>query len=139
MNARRKGFTIVEVLVVVVILGLLSVFIVPSVFKKLGKAKSGIAKSQVALIGGAIEQFAIDCGRLPTDDEGLEALLVAPADLEDKWGPKYLKASQIIDPWGRPYIYVSEGTINVGSYDLISLGADGEEEGEGDNKDIYND
>ncbi|MCF7955632.1 MAG: type II secretion system major pseudopilin GspG [Phycisphaerae bacterium] len=139
MNARRNGFTIVEVMVVVIILGMLAAFIVPGVFKKVGKAKTKIARSQMALIEGQLEQFAIDCGRLPTDDEGLGALLSPPAGLEETWGPKYLKDSQINDPWDRPYIYVSQGTINTGSYDLICLGADGEEGGEGDNADIFND
>jgi len=139
MNVRRNGFTIVEVMVVVIILGLLAAFVVPGVFKKVGKAKTKIARSQMAIIEGQLEQFAIDCGRLPSDDEGLSALLMPPEGLEETWGPKYLKDSQINDPWGNPYIYVSEGTVNVGSYDLISLGADGEEGGEGDNADIFND
>jgi len=139
MKMRRNGFTIVEVMVVVVILGMLAAFIVPGMFKNVGKAQTKIARSKMALIDGALGRFSIDCLRLPTDEEGLEALLIAPPGLEDKWGPKYLKDSQILDPWERPYIYVQEGTINVGSYDLICLGADGEEGGEGENADIYND
>jgi len=139
MNVRRNGFTIVEIMVVVIIIGLLAVFIVPGVIQNIGKAKTKIARSQMALIEGQLGQFAIDCGRLPTDDEGLGALLSPPAGLEDTWGPKYLKDSQINDPWGRPYIYVSEGSINIGSYDLICLGADGEDGGEGENADIFND
>lgn len=139
MKIRRNGFTIVELLVVVIILGMLAATIVPGVFKKLGQAKSGIARSKMAIIEGALEQFAINCGRLPTDDEGLAALLEAPAELEEKWGTKYLKDNQILDPWDNPYIYMSEGSINTGSYDLISLGADGSEGGEGKNADIFND
>lgn len=139
MKIRRNGFTIVEVLVVVIILGMLAAFVVPGVFKKLGQAKTQIAKAKIGTIGGALEQFALNCNRLPTDEEGLDALVNAPPELEEKWGSRYLKASQILDPWDNPYIYFSEGTINVGSYDLISLGADGEEGGEGENADIYND
>jgi len=66
-------------------------------------------------------------------------LIVPPADLEEKWNGRYLKPSQLVDPWDNPYIYVAEGEINPGSYDLISLGADGVDGGEGDNTDIYND
>ncbi len=139
MNVRRNGFTIVEIMVVVIILGLLAAFIVPGMFKKLGAAKTKIARSKMAIIEGALEQFAINCGRLPTDEEGLDALLIPPPELEETWGPKYLKDSQIIDPWDNPYIYVLEGVINTGSYDLISLGADGAESGEGENADIFND
>jgi general secretion pathway protein G len=139
MNARRNGFTIVEIMVVVIILGMLAAFIVPGMFKKLGQAKSGIAKSQIGNISSALEQFAINCGRYPTDDEGLNALVEAPTDLEGKWGSRYLKASQIVDPWDTPYIYVEQGTINPDSYDLICLGADGEEGGEGEDVDIFND
>jgi general secretion pathway protein G len=139
MNVRRNGFTIVELLVVVIILGMLSAFIVPSVIKKLGQAKSGIARSKMGLIEGALGQFALDCDRYPTDDERLDALVNAPPELEEDWGPRYLKPSQILDPWDNPYIYVEQGTLNPGSYDLISLGADAAEGGEGDNADIFND
>ncbi len=139
MKLRRNGFTFVEIIVVVIILGLLAAFIVPGMFKKLGAAKTKIARSKMAIIEGALEQFAINCGRLPTDEEGLDALLIPPPELEETWGSKYLKDSQIIDPWDNPYIYVLEGVINTGSYDLISLGADGAEAGEGENADIFND
>ena len=138
MNARRNGFTIVEVLVVVIILGMLAAFIVPGMFKKLGQAKSGIAKGQIGTIESALEQYAIKCGGYPSSDEGLNALIEAPAGLEEVWGSRYLKPSQIVDPWGRPFIYIEPGSINTDSYDLISLGADGEEGGEGENADIYN-
>lgn len=139
MNVKRNGFTIVEIMVVVIILGLLAAFIVPGMFKKLGAAKTKIARSKMAIIEGALEQFALNCLRLPTDDENLGALLIPPADLEETWAGKYLKDSQIVDPWGNDYIYVAEGTINTGSYDLVSLGADGAEGGEGENADIFND
>ena len=140
MNKKtRKGFTIVEIMVVVIIISMLAAFIVPGIFKKLGKAKTEIARSKMGIIDNAIGQFALDCGRLPTDEEGLGALLAPPPELEDKWDGKYLKDSHVLDPWGNEYIYVAEGTVNVGSYDLISLGADGAEGGEGDSADIFND
>jgi len=138
---RNKGFTIIEVLTVVIIIGMLAVFVVPRMFKGLGKARRDIAKSKMALIEGALGRFFYDCGRFPTQDEGLEALLVPPAEVEEKWNGSYLKQSDLLDPWGNPYEYVADGEINMGSYDLISYGADGMEGGEEgtDNEDIYND
>lgn len=136
----RKGFTLVELLVVVLIISMLATVLAPRMFKGLGKAKSDIARTKMALIEDSLARFQFDCGRLPDESEGgLEALLVAPPDLEDKWNGAYLKRSQLMDPWDRMYIYVSEGEVNPGSFDLISLGADGQEGGEGENADIIND
>ncbi len=139
MNRKRKAFTIIELLAVAMIIALLAVFVVPRAFRGLGKAKQDIARGKMAIVEQAIAQFQYDCGRLPTGSEGLEALLTAPRDVEDKWAGPYLKQSEILDPWGRPYLYIEPGTINVGSYDLVSLGADGVEGGEGENADIVND
>jgi general secretion pathway protein G len=136
---KRNAFTIIELLAVAMIIALLAVFVVPRAFRGLGKAKQDIARGKMAIVEQAIAQFQYDCGRLPTGSEGLEALLTAPGDVEDKWAGPYLKQSEILDPWGRPYVYIEPGTINVGSYDLISLGADGVEGGEGENADIVND
>ncbi len=137
-NKRRAGFTFIEILVVTIIIGMLAVFIVPNIGKKFGKAKHNIARGKMARVESALEEFRMDCGRYPMDNEGLEALLVAPADLEGKWDGAYAKESELMDPWGALYIYVAEGTVNPGSYDLISLGADGQEGGEGENADIVN-
>ncbi|HOT73392.1 MAG TPA: type II secretion system major pseudopilin GspG [Anaerohalosphaeraceae bacterium] len=139
MKRKQKAFTIIELLAVAMIIALLAVFVVPRAFRGLGKAKHDIAKGKMAIIEQAIAQFQYDCGRLPTGSEGLEALLTAPSDVEDKWAGPYLKPSEILDPWGRPYVYVEPGVVNIGSYDLISLGADGAEGGEGENADIIND
>ena len=136
---KRKGFTIIELLVVAVILSMLFALVGPKVWKRFGQAKHEIAKSKVRLIERYLENFRLDCGRFPTEAEGLDALLVAPADLEEKWTNPYAKQSEIEDPWGNMYYYVEEGVINPGSYDLFSFGADGQEGGEGDNEDIYND
>ena len=140
MKKKCEGFTIIEVLTVVLIIGLIAVFVVPRMFTGLGKAKHDIAKAKMAILEGALGRFYFDCGRYPTAGEGLEALLAAPADLEEKWRGRYLKESELLDPWKNPYIYVEEGEINPGSYDLISYGADGQEGGEedSDNEDIYN-
>lgn len=137
---KRKAFTLVELLVVIVILSMLAAFVAPKFFHYIGKSKVDLAKPRLALVESAIERFAIDCLRYPDESEGLEVLLVKPDDIEEgKWSGPYLKASQLNDPWGNPIIYRAEGEVNPGSYDLISLGADGEDGGEGPNADIYND
>lgn len=141
MSRKRKGFTIIEMLAVLMIISFIAVFVGTRVFKGLGKAKRDIAKAKMALIENALGRFFYDCGRFPIQDEGLEALLAPPADLEEKWNGSYLKQSDLLDPWDSPYEYVEDGVINMGSYDLISYGADGMEGGqEGtDDEDIYND
>lgn len=138
-TTRAKGFTLVEIMVVVVIIAMLAAFAAPRVFKKFGKAKRNIARTGISLVESALESFASDCGRFPTQEEGLEALLTEPSDMDEEiWDGAYLKASQLIDPWGNPYIYLEEGQINPGSYDVISFGADGQEGGDDKNADIYN-
>ena len=139
MRRKRKGFTIVELLAVAMIIALLAVFVVPRAFRGLGKAKHDIAKGKMAILEQGLGRFQYDCGRLPTDGEGLEALITPPQDVEDKWQGPYLKRSDLLDPWDNPYEYIEQGVINIGSYDLISFGADGAEGGEGENEDILND
>ena len=98
--------------------------------------KYRLARPKMAVIEVAIEHYFIDCGRYP---DSLEELLKPLVGLEGKWNGPYIKASQLLDPWGKQYIYVPEGKVNPGSFDLISYGADGAPDGEGQNKDIYND
>lgn len=136
---KRKAFTLVELLVVVLIISMLAVFVAPRMFSGLGEARHTIARSQMAIIENALGRFDFDCGRYPDDSEGLDALVTTPPGLEEKWKGRYLKPSELLDPWKNPYIYVAEGQVNPGSFDLISFGADGMEGGEGDNADIYND
>ena len=135
---KRKGFTLVELLVVIIILSLLAGFVAPKMLSRVGKAKKDLARPKMTVVEGALERFGLDCGQYPDDSMGLDALLSPPSGLEEKWGGPYLKASQLLDPWGNPYIYVAEGEINPGSFDLVSLGADGVEGGEGENEDIFN-
>ena len=135
---RKNAFTIIELVAVAMIISLLAVFVVPRAFKGLGKAKHDIARGKVGIVEGAMARFQYDCGRFPTDAEGLAALLAAPPDLEEKWGGPYCRESDMEDPWGRPFIYVADGVINPGGFDLISYGADGTEGGDGENADIYN-
>jgi len=141
MKARQRkknGFTIVELLVVILIISMLAAFVAPRMFRELGKAKRDIAKAKMATIENALGRFYVDCGRYPDDSEELEVLLVAPADLEEEWRGPYLKRSDLFDPWEQSYIYIEEGEVNPGSFDLICYGADGVEGGEGDDGDIYN-
>ena len=139
MRSKEKGFTLVELLVVILILSMLAAFVAPKMFKGLGRAKRDIAKAKMANIESAVGRFQIDCGRLPDESYGLEELVVEPAELEDKWNGPYLKKSELLDPWENEYIYIEEGQINPGSFDLVSYGADKQEGGEDDDEDIYND
>lgn len=136
---KSKGFTLIELLVVIMIISLLAGFVAPRMFKHVSKAKANLARPKMAIIETALERFGIECGRYPDDSEGLEVLLVPPAGLEEKWNGPYIKPSQLLDPWENPYIYIAEGEINLGSYDLISLGADGVDGGEGESADVFND
>ena len=132
----QKGFTLIELLVVMVILGLLVSLVAPKFFSKIGESKVKTAKAQIELLGSALDAFYLDVGRYPTTEEGLEALIKKPDDIpDDKWKGPYLPKKKIpLDPWGHPYIYKCPG--EHGKYDLYSLGADGKEGGEGENKDI---
>lgn len=133
---KRKAFTLVELLVVIIILALLAGIFAPKFFSQIGKAKRDLARPKMTPIESAIETYTLNTGQYP---DSLENLLTCPSGFEDVWAGPYLKASQLYDPWDNPYVYVREGSVNPGSYDLISFGADGAQGGEGDNADIYND
>jgi general secretion pathway protein G len=138
-NNKRKAFTLVELLVVVLIITMLAAFVAPRMFSGIGKTKADLTKAKMAIIENALARFYIDCGRYPDDSEGLDVLVMPPSDMEEgKWSGPYLKRSDLLDLWEQPYIYVAEGEYNPGSFDLISLGADAMDGGEGDNMDIYN-
>jgi general secretion pathway protein G len=134
-NRRRyRGFTLIELLVVLVILGLLAGLVGPRVLSYLGGAKSDTAHLQIQELGAGLDLYYLEIGRYPTTDEGLIALVEQPTGVTNWHGP-YLKKKTIPkDPWGREYYYQSPG--DNGPYDLYSLGMDGTEGGEGDNKDI---
>jgi general secretion pathway protein G len=132
MQSNKKGFTLVELLVVMVIIGLIAALVGPRLFPKLGKGKQSAAKAQIELLGQALDQFRLDTGRYPTTQEGLIALMVNPNI--DKWEGPYLKKDLPNDPWGKPYIYQCPGTH--GEYDLFSYGRDGSPGGEGEDADV---
>jgi general secretion pathway protein G len=129
----EKGFTLIEILVVVIIIGLLAALVGPKLFGKVSAAKQSAAKAQIELFGTALDTFRLDVGRYPTAEEGLKALREKPSGVEGWQGP-YLPKEIPIDPWGTPYVYKSPG--EHGDYDLISYGLDKVEGGEGENQDI---
>lgn len=137
MNVRvRRGFTLLELLVVMVIIGMLAAFVAPRYFAQVGKSQVKAAKAQVNSLEQALEQFRLDVGRFPSNEEGLAALNAAPPGVGSNWSGPYLKKALPNDPWGKPYQYVQPGTH--GELDLYSLGKDGREGGSGENSDIGN-
>jgi general secretion pathway protein G len=133
---RPNGYTLVELLVVLAILGLLVALAAPRVIKYLGSAKADTARIQIEKLGGVLDLYRLEVGRYPTDQEGLESLVERPPQLE-AWNGPYLKnRDSVTDPWGRPYGYRSPG--EHGDYDLYTLGADGKEGGDGEDQDITN-
>jgi general secretion pathway protein G len=129
----RSGFTLIELIVVVVIIGLLAGLVLPQFIRQEEKAKLKAARAQIELLATALDTFRLDVGRYPTSEEGLQALRQKPGGLE-RWDGPYLKKDIPLDPWGKPYNYKSPG--DHGPYDIISYGADGVPGGEGDNRDI---
>jgi general secretion pathway protein G len=129
------GFTLLELLVVIVIIGLLAAYVGPRYFSQIGKSETTIARTQIEAFEKALDQFRIDIGRFPTTEEGLNALMVRPVD-GAKWNGPYLRKTVPNDPWGRPYIYRAPGS--KGDFDITSYGKDGTPGGTGDNADVTN-
>lgn len=132
----EQGFTLLELLVVLVILGLLASYVAPRYFGQVGKSEIGVAKAQIGAFDKALDQYRLDVGRYPTTDQGLKALSVMP-DGESRWAGPYLKKEAPLDPWGRPYQYQSPGT-NGRDFEIVSYGKDGVAGGSGENADITN-
>lgn len=129
----RRGFTLLELLVVMVIIGLLAGFVGPRLFAQIGKSQTQVARAQIDALQKALDQYRLDTGHYPDTTQGLAALVLRPAD-EPHWSGPYLAKAVPVDPWGRPYLYQQPGAH--GEYDLQSLGRDGRPGGDGDNADV---
>ena len=132
------GFTLIEMMVVMVIIGLLMALVGPRFIRQSEKAKVGAARAQIELLGTALDTFRLDVGRYPTTQEGLGSLRQKPFSA-DRWDGPYLKKEVPLDPWGRPYTYRGADAFRGDSgrpYELFSYGADGAPGGDGDNRDV---
>jgi general secretion pathway protein G len=133
MNARRvhgrrgrSGFTLIEILVVIVVIAILAALVAPNVFKNVGTAKSSAARSQIEMLVSTLESYRLENQRFPSTEQGLNALWELPSiDPPMSWRGPYLKKAVPLDPWDRPYIYLSPGDMNPNGFDLFSYGADG--------------
>jgi general secretion pathway protein G len=133
---RRAGFTLLELLVVIVIIGLLAAYVGPKYFSQLGKSEVTVAKAQIEAFEKSLDTYRLDVGRYPNTEEGLSALLVAPASGAAKWNGPYLKKAVPPDPWGHPFQYRAPGP--KGEFEILSLGRDGQPGGTGEDADITN-
>jgi general secretion pathway protein G len=132
---RTRGFTLLELLVVVAIIGLLAGIVAPRYFGQLGKSEVSAAKAQIDALEKALDQFRLDTGHYPSNEQGLGALNERPQN-EPKWSGPYLKKAVPADPWGNAFVYRRPG--QKGDYDLISYGKDGRPGGSGEDADITN-
>jgi len=130
-----RGFTLLELLVVVAIIGLLVSFVAPRYFGQIGKSEVNTAKAQIDALEKALDQYRLDTGRYPSNDSGLSALVQRPQN-EPKWSGPYLRKQVPLDPWGKPFAYRAPGENGV--FDLISYGKDGVPGGSGENADLTN-
>ena len=134
-RANAAGFTLLELLVVVVIIGLLAGFVAPRYFSQVGKSEVNVAKAQIDALEKALDQYRLDVGRYPSAELGLKALIERPT-AEPKWNGPYLRKGIPLDPWGKPYLYRIPG--EKAEFDIVSYGKDGQPGGSGENADITN-
>jgi general secretion pathway protein G len=132
---RATGFTLLELLVVVAIIGLLVGYVAPRYFGQVGRSEVTTAKAQIDALEKALDQYRLDTGRYPATEIGLNALVERPPD-EPKWNGPYLKKAVPLDPWGSPYLYKAPG--DRGDYDIVSYGKDRQPGGSGESADISN-
>jgi general secretion pathway protein G len=134
-SRHQAGFTLLELLVVMVIIGLLVGYVGPKYFAQIGKSEVKAARAQMDALGKALDQFRLDAGHYPSTEQGLATLVDRPAN-EKKWAGPYLTKAVPLDPWGNPYVFIMPG--EHGEYDLLSYGKDGKPGGEGEAADINN-
>ena len=133
----RPGFTLIELLVTIAIIATLAAIVAPSLFGNIGEARRGTAKSQIQILSLALDAYRLDNDSFPTTQQGLDALRSVPsADPPPNWKGPYLRQLVPLDPWGRPYVYVSPGLSNPNAYDLYTLGKDGKPGGDGEDTDV---
>lgn len=130
-----RGFTLLELLVVIVIIGLLAGYVGPRYFSQVGKSEVAVARAQIDALEKALDQYRLDTGSYPSRDAGLAALMQRPSNAA-KWDGPYMKKNIPVDPWGTSYVYRFPG--EHGEYDLYSYGKDGKPGGTGENADITN-
>ncbi len=136
-HTRRQhggGFTLLELLVVIVIIGLLAAYVGPKYFSQLGKSEVTIARAQIEAFEKSLDTYRLDVGRYPSTEEGMAALMAAPPTAGVKWNGPYLKKGIPQDPWGQAYQYRAPGT--KAEYEIVSTGKDGQPGGSGENADI---
>ena len=139
ISNKTNGFTIIEILVVIMLIGILAVFTVPRFLGVAEEGKWNAAKPKMALLEQDLSMFMVNCGRYPTQAEGLKALRTAPPGLAGKWKGPYGKESDLDDPWDNQFEYFMPGQKNPNTYDIVSYGQDGQPGGEGNDADIFND
>ncbi|HEX6295907.1 MAG TPA: type II secretion system major pseudopilin GspG [Burkholderiales bacterium] len=132
---RQAGFTLLELLVVIVIIGLLAGYVAPRYFSQVGRSEVQVARSQIDSLEKALDQFRLDVRRYPSPEEGLEALVAKPASAAN-WNGPYLKKAVPADPWGRPYVYRAPGSKPGHEFEVVSFGRDGKAGGRGEDADI---
>jgi general secretion pathway protein G len=137
LRRRSAGFTLLEIMVVVIIIGVLAATIIPQFMGTTHDAKVSAAKADVSQLENALERFNLHMDRYPTMDEGLKVLVEAPAGEDKKWRGPYIKLLRP-DPWGNPYQYRVPGIHHATTFDVWSRGADGQDGGDGPNADVGN-
>jgi general secretion pathway protein G len=133
LHRKQPGFTLLELLVVIVIIGLLAGYVAPRYFSQVGRSEIQVARAQIESLEKALDQYRLDMRRYPSTEEGLQALIAKPADAQ-AWSGPYLKKAVPLDPWGRSYVYRTPG--QKGDFELVSYGRDGKPGGSGEDADI---